>query len=79
MKKDSVDQDQNLRPSNLSENSSYRLGRKELYLLLLLFIAGFAVDYWFNHHQLRWQLLNGDPKASILTPLKTPQAEHPPI
>ncbi|KAF3883859.1 MULTISPECIES: hypothetical protein [Nostocales] len=44
--------------SNFSERSSYKLGRPELLMFLLLFVLGILVDSWFNHHQLPWQSPN---------------------
>jgi hypothetical protein len=38
-----------------SDRRSYKFGREQLYLLLLLFVAGTVIDIWFNHHQRSWQ------------------------
>ena len=38
-----------------SDRPSYRFGRSQLYLLLLLFAVGTVTDIWFNHHQISWQ------------------------
>lgn len=54
----------NLHPSGLVENSSYRFGRTELLLLLVLFIVGISVDSWFNHHQLHGQSANAHAQVS---------------
>jgi hypothetical protein len=38
------------------DRPTHAFGRKELYLLLLLFVGGFAIDYWFDHYaQQSWQ------------------------
>ncbi|MEH2247874.1 hypothetical protein [Nostoc sp.] len=67
MRHHTVDGNSILSQSNLTENSPYNVGRKELYLLLLIAIVmGFYVDYWFNHHQLPWQ--SSDTPTTVSTP-----------
>jgi hypothetical protein len=47
MKDQFDDKERNFPPA---DRSNPIFGRTELYLLLLLFAGGFAIDYWFRHH-----------------------------
>jgi len=47
--KHSFDED---RSSHADERSNHTFGRAELYLLLLLFVGGSAIDSWFHHRPL---------------------------
>ncbi|KOP24419.1 hypothetical protein AMR41_20935 [Hapalosiphon sp. MRB220] len=57
----------NLHPSGLNQNSRGRIARTQLLMLLVLFITGICVDFWFNRHQLPWQLSNVHPQVSTST------------
>jgi len=39
-----------LQQTSLRDRSNPTFGRTELYLLLLLFVGGIAIDSWFSHH-----------------------------
>ncbi|MEH2248045.1 hypothetical protein [Nostoc sp.] len=72
MRHHTIDGNSILSQSNLTENSADNVGRKELYLLLLIAIVmGFSVDYWFNHHQLPWQSSNTPTTVSTPAPAKS--------
>ncbi|MEH2235760.1 hypothetical protein [Nostoc sp.] len=72
MRHHTIDGNSNLSQSSLSENSPDNVGRKELYLLLLIAVVmGFSGDYWFNHHQLPWQSSDTPTTVSTPTPAKS--------
>ncbi|MBE9161733.1 hypothetical protein QT995_02860 [Microcoleus sp. S36b_A3] len=47
MKDEFDDKERNFSPG---DRSNAIFGRTELYLLLLLFVGGITIDYWFRHH-----------------------------
>ncbi len=64
MKHSFEDQDRNFRSV---DRSNPTFGRTELYLLLLLFGGGVAIDSWFSHH----------PQQSWRSPTEQPSDVHP--
>ncbi|WP_373537026.1 hypothetical protein [Microcoleus sp.] len=50
------------------DRSNAIFGRTELYLLLLLFVGGIAIDYWFRHH----------PQQLWRSPTEQPAGLNPP-
>ncbi|BAZ68618.1 MAG: hypothetical protein KME28_17060 [Pelatocladus maniniholoensis HA4357-MV3] len=64
MRHHQIDENLNLHSSSLSENSRGKFARTQLLMLLVLFITGVCVDFWFNRHQLPWQLSNVRPQVS---------------
>ncbi|MEH1942106.1 MAG: hypothetical protein V7L01_18075 [Nostoc sp.] len=72
MRHHTIDGKSNLSQSSLTENSADNVGRKELYLLLLIAaVMGFSVDYWFNHQQLPRQSSDTQTTVSIQAPAKS--------
>ncbi len=56
-----------LQQISLQDRSNFTFGRTELYLLLLLFGGGVAIDSWFSHH----------PQQSWRSPTEQPSDVHP--
>ncbi|MFB2768098.1 hypothetical protein ACE1AT_02205 [Pelatocladus sp. BLCC-F211] len=67
MRHHQIDENLNLHPSSIGENSGGKFVHTQLLMLLVLFITGICVDVWFNRHQLPWQLSNFHPQMSTST------------
>lgn len=51
MRYQQTDKNLNACLSDMNKKANHKFGYAELFMLLMLFAAGFYTDYWFNHYQ----------------------------